>query len=135
MNAWFWIKVYLFTVPLFFAIDILWLGFVARGFYRRELEEFLAPQANWKAAVLFYLVYIVGILIFAVSPALDAGSLARAAVLGALFGFFTYATYDLTNLATLKDWPVNVVVVDVAWGTVLCAAVASGAYTAGQWVR
>lgn len=135
MISWFWVKVYLFTVPLFFAIDIVWLGFVARGFYRRELDQFLAPQANWKAAVLFYLLYIVGILIFAVSPALEAESLARAALLGALFGFFTYATYDLTNLATLEGWPLEVVVVDVAWGSALCAAVASGAYTIGQWVR
>lgn len=135
MNAWFWIKVYLLTVPLFFAIDMLWLGLVARDFYRRELQRFLATDVNWGAALLFYLLYIVGILIFAVHPALTDDSLARAVVLGALFGFFTYATYDLTNLATLQGWPLKVVVVDIAWGAALCASVAAGAVAIGQWLR
>lgn len=123
-----WVKVYLLTVPLFFVIDMLWLGVVARGFYQQQLQRFLAPQVNWTAAMVFYLLYIGGILFFAVAPALDAGSLARAATWGALFGFFTYATYDLTNLATLDRWPIKVVLVDIAWGAVLCALVASGGF-------
>jgi len=128
----FWIKVYLLTVPLFFVVDLLWLGVIARGFYQNELQRFLAPRVNWGAAVVFYLIYIGGILFFAVSPALDAGSLRRAVGLGALFGFFTYATYDLTNLATLDRWPLKVVVVDIIWGAVLCAVVAAGAYKIGE---
>ena len=128
----FWIKLYLLTVPLFFAIDILWLGVIARGFYQNQLQRFLAPQVNWGAALVFYLLYIGGILLFAVNPAIQANSVARAATLGALFGFFTYATYDLTNLATLDRWPIKVVVVDMAWGSVLCALVAVGSYLIGQ---
>ena len=132
MSLSFWAKVYLLTVPLFFAVDILWLGVLARGFYQDQLQRFLAPQVNWAAAGVFYLLYIGGILLFAVSPALEAGSVARAAALGALFGFFTYATYDLTNLATLDRWPIKVVFVDIAWGSVLCATVAVGAYMIGK---
>lgn len=131
----FYLKLYLLTVPVFFLIDLLWLGVVARGFYRSNLGHVLSPEVNWAAAILFYLMYIVGILIFAVVPALNSNSLSRAALWGALFGFFTYATYDLTNLATLKDWPIKVVVVDVLWGTVLCLAVASASYLIGAWLR
>ncbi|MCA9743307.1 MAG: DUF2177 family protein [Deferribacteres bacterium] len=131
----FYLKLYLLTVPVFFLIDLLWLGVVARGFYRSNLGHVLSPEVNWAAAILFYLMYIVGILIFAVVPALNSNSLSKAALWGALFGFFTYATYDLTNLATLKDWPIKVVVVDVLWGTVLCLAVASASYLIGAWLR
>ena len=78
---------------------------------------------NWTAAVVFYLMYIAGILFFAVRPALISNSRGKAAGLGALFGFFTYATYDLTNLATLRDWPLTIVSVDIIWGISLCAMV------------
>jgi uncharacterized membrane protein len=128
------LQLYALTVPVFFAIDIAWLAGFAKGFYQRELAGLLGP-VNWPAAIGFYLIYIVGILIFAVLPALEVESLARAAVLGALFGFFTYATYDLTNLATLKDWPWKVVVVDIVWGVVLCTTVASASYGLGRWLR
>lgn len=134
-RALFFTKLYLATVPVFFLIDMLWLGIVAKGFYRTRLAPLLRPDVNWTAAILFYLIYIAGIILFAVSPAVDKGSLARAAILGALFGFFTYATYDLTNLATLKGWPLSVAVVDIAWGTVLCTAVASAGYGIACWLR
>jgi len=116
--------VYAVTLVAFFAIDLVWLGVVARTFYRQHLGHLLAADVNWPAAVLFYLVYIAGIVIFAVKPALDAGSAARAATCGALLGFLAYATYDLTNQATMRDWPVLVTVVDLAWGTVLTGSVA-----------
>ncbi len=135
MNSSFWFKLYLLTIPVFFAIDMLWLGVIARNFYREKLGALLSPQVNWTAALLFYFMYIAGILIFAVRPGLETGSLARACLFGALFGFFTYATYDLTNLATLRDWPLVVVVVDIAWGTVLCTLVSSGSYLIGSWLR
>ncbi len=121
--------VYLITVPIFLLIDLIWLGLVARGFYQRHLGYLFRPQVNWTAAIIFYLLFIVGIIMFAVKPALDAHSPMRALVYGAAFGFFTYATYDLTNLATVKDWPLIVTVVDLIWGTVLCSSVAWLSYT------
>ena len=134
MNGLFWIKLYLLTVPVFFLIDMVWLGFVARAFYKEQLQALLSPTVNWPAAFLFYGLYIAGILFFAVRPGLEGGSLARACLYGALFGFFTYATYDLTNLATLRDWPVLVTVVDIAWGTVLGTLVSGGSYLIGAWL-
>ncbi len=122
------VLIYFITVPIFFLIDLVWLGFVAKGFYQRHLGYLMRSQFNWTAAILFYLLFIIGIVFFAVRPALAAQSPARALVYGALFGFFTYATYDLTNLATVKDWPVIVTVVDLVWGTVLCAAVSWSSY-------
>jgi uncharacterized membrane protein len=120
--------VYLITVPIFFIIDLFWLGVIAKGFYRKHLGYLMRPEINWFAAILFYLLFIIGIVLFAVRPALELQSPVRALVFGALFGFFTYATYDLTNLATVKDWPVLVTVIDLIWGTVLCGAVALGSY-------
>ena len=130
----YYLKLYLLTIPVFFAIDLLWLGVVAKGLYQKNLAHLLSPTVNWPAALLFYFIYIVGILLFAVRPALATQSLSQAALWGALFGFFTYATYDLTNLATLRDWPITVVVVDIAWGTLLCTLVASVSYLIGRWL-
>jgi uncharacterized membrane protein len=123
--------IYLLTVPIFFAIDMVWIGVVARNFYQTQLIHFLGP-VNWTAAIVFYLLYIIGIVVFAIVPGLHAGSMQKALVLGALFGFMAYATYDLTNLATLRDWPMIVVVVDIIWGTVLTGAVAAGGYYAAK---
>jgi uncharacterized membrane protein len=124
MSVAYFMKLYLLTVPVFFVIDIVWLGVIARGFYRRHLGFILSPDVNWVAAVTFYLIYIAGIIFFAVRPALASGRLSEAALLGGLFGFFTYATYDLTNMATIKSWPLKIVVIDILWGTCLCALVA-----------
>lgn len=121
------VYVYLLAVPVFFLIDIIWLGLVAKDFYQTHLGFIMGP-VNWTAAIIFYLLYIIGIVVFAVSPALTAQSLQKAILLGALFGFMAYATYDLTNLATLKDWPLIVVLVDMAWGTVLTGTVAGVTY-------
>jgi uncharacterized membrane protein len=128
------IYLYFLTIPVFFGIDIIWLGFVAKGFYRNNLGELLRPDVNWTAAIVFYLLYIGGILIFATMPALEKNSLYQAVVLGGLFGFFAYATYDLTNLATLKGWPLNVVIVDIIWGIVLTASVAAVSFLIGRWL-
>ena len=122
MDLIFYFKLYLVTIPIFFIVDLIWLGVVARGFYRKNLNHLLSEKTNWMAAVIFYLIYIVGILIFAIIPALESGSVETALLWGALFGFFTYATYDLTNMATLKDWPLKIVMIDICWGTILCAA-------------
>ena len=122
------------TALTMLGLDLLWLGVVAKNFYQDNLAHLLSPAVNWPAALLFYFIYIAGIILFAVKPGLDAQSLGKAALWGALFGFFTYATYDLTNLATLRDWPLKVVAVDIAWGTLLCTLVASGSYLLGRWL-
>jgi len=128
------IKLYLITVPVFFAVDLLWLGVLARDFYRMNLGHLLSPKVNWPAALVFYLLFIAGILYFAVVPALDEGALGRAVRNGLLFGFFTYMTYELTNLATLPSWPIKVVLVDIAWGMALSATVAAASYGIGRWL-
>lgn len=135
MNFLFYVKLYLLTVPVFFAIDIIWLAYAARGFYRNNLGHLLSPQVYWPAAITFYLVFIAGILVFAVIPALKTGSLGKAALWGALFGFFTYSTYDLTNMATLKDWPLKVAAADILWGIILCSTVAAISTLIGRWLE
>ena len=130
----FYMKLYLLTVPVFFAIDLLWLGVVAKGFYQKNLGFLFRSSVNWTAALVFYLIYIVGILLFAVVPALERGVWTRAILWGGLFGFFTYATYDLTNLATVKDWPVKVVIVDMIWGIVLGGVVSVLSFHIGRWL-
>jgi uncharacterized membrane protein len=122
--------VYAVTLPIFFAVDLVWIGVVARSFYQRQLGFLLSPNVNWPAALLFYAVYIAGIVFFAVRPALEVGSATRALACGAFFGFVAYATYDLSNQATVRDWPVLVTVVDLAWGTVLTAVVSYLSYQA-----
>ena len=134
MNISYYAKLYGLTVPVFFIIDLIWLGVVAKGFYQKNLKYILSPNVNWTAAIIFYLIYIAGILIFAVLPAVAKDSLRHAAVWGALFGFFTYATYDLTNLALLKDWPIIIVIVDILWGVVLCSAVATLSFFVAKWL-
>ena len=134
MDIFFYLKLYALTIPIFFFIDIIWLGVIARGFYRRRLDFILSPNVNWVAAVIFYLIYIAGILIFAVLPAVSRNSGSHAAVMGALYGFFTYSTYDLTNMATIKKWPLVIVVVDILWGICLCTLVALTSFGIARWL-
>ncbi len=134
MTFGYYVKLYLLTVVAFLAIDGVWLGVVARNLYSKYLGYLLAPKTVWAAALLFYLLYVVGVLVFAVVPGLQAGSLGKAALLGALFGLIAYATYDLTNLATVKGWPVLITVIDLAWGTVLTAAVAAVGFLIGRYL-
>ncbi len=119
------LKLYLALVPVFFLVDLLWLGVVAADFYQTQIGHLLSPRVDWLAAVVFYLLFIAGIQYFALRPGLAAGRVRVAALNGALFGFFTYMTYELTNRATLPDWPLVLVLVDIAWGMVLCTLVAS----------
>ena len=119
---------YLATAILFLGTDAVWLGVVARRFYARQIGHLMADTPRLWIAAGFYAVYVIGILVFAVLPALSGGSWQIALFYGALFGFFAYATYDLTNMATLRDWPVAMVVVDVAWGTALTGFSALGGY-------
>lgn len=126
---------YLLTVPVFFAIDMIWLGLVAKSFYNKYLGKLLTDNVIWSAAIIFYLVYIAGILYFAILPAVEKESLSKAVLNGALLGGLAYATYDLTNLATLKGWPFTVVWVDIIWGMVLTSLVAAAGYQIAMWVR
>lgn len=122
------IKLYAIAVPIFFAIDLVWLGLVAKSFYRNEIGFLMKTEINWAAAISFYLLFIVGLVLFVIAPALEKNSWTHALLFGALFGLITYATYDLTNLATLKDWPLRVTIVDLAWGTTLAALVSTATY-------
>lgn len=114
--------------------DYIGDGMNEKGFYGKHLSHFFAPQVNWPAAIFFYLLFIIGIFIFGILPAVERQSWIYALVYGGLFGFFAYATYDLTNLATLNDWPIKVVVVDVIWGFVLTASVSVSGYFVSQWL-
>lgn len=123
MNIQLFFTLYALSVPVFFVIDMIWLGFIAKDFYQKTIGHLLG-DVKWGVAILFYLLFLLGLTFFATYAGVQAGSWKMAAVYGALFGFFTYLTYDLTNLATLKDWPVSVVYVDILWGSLLGALVA-----------
>ncbi len=125
---------YLLTAVVFFAIDMVWLGFIAKDLYRKYLSNFLSDKVNWTAAIIFYLLFIVGIFYFSILPAIEKNSLLKALISGALFGFFTYATYDLTNLATLKDWPLRIVFIDIIWGAILTGLVSTAGFFIAKWV-
>lgn len=115
------------------ALDFIWLGLVMRGFYKSELGEILRERPNIAAAALFYVVYVIGVVLFATSPALDGRGWTHALIMGGLFGFFAYFTYDMVNFATLRVYPVKVVIVDVAWGIFVSAASATAGYFAATW--
>jgi len=126
------VLLYIITTVIFFAIDMVWLGFVAKDFYRKHIGTLLAENVNWAAAIVFYLLYIGGILFFAVQPALKSGSWQTALLNGALLGMLCYATYDLTNMATLKNWSFTVVWVDIIWGIVLTGSVSTLSFLAAR---
>lgn len=113
------IKLYCIALPVFFAIDMIWLGYIANNIYRAQVGTLLKTDVNWVAAIIFYLIFIGGLVFFAIEPAVQKQSWTTALLLGALFGFMTYATYDLTNLATLKNWTLTITIIDLLWGTVL----------------
>jgi uncharacterized membrane protein len=121
-------KLFLIALPVFFVIDMVWLVLVAKKFYQEHIGFLMKQNVNWLAAVIFYLLFISGLVIFVISPAVEKQSWVHALIFGALFGLITYATYDLTNLATLKDWPILVTVVDLIWGTVLASSVSVVAF-------
>jgi len=114
---------YLLSFSVFLLIDFIWLGFIAKEMYKKQIGHLMTDQVNWIAAVVFYLLYVIGIFIFVIMPAVDKNSWSSALLMGALFGLFTYATYDLTNLATLKGWPIKLVFIDIIWGMVLTSSV------------
>ena len=124
------LKHYGVAVVTFLAIDMLWLGVIARSFYQAQIGHLMRTNVNWVAAIVFYLVFVSGIVVLVVWPAIQRQSLSHALVLGALLGLVTYAAYDLTNLATLEGFPLTVALVDLVWGMVLCASVSGISYLA-----
>ena len=130
----YYIKLYFVTLAAFLAIDAVWLALVARTFYRRYLDWLMAASPNWIAALAFYLLFVVGVLVFVVVPGVEDGSLRTTLLKGALFGLIAYGTYDLTNQATVKNWPLTITAVDTVWGTALSVGVSYIGFVAGKWL-
>lgn len=126
---------YVLTFIVFLMIDLLWLGIIAKNLYQKYLGDFLSDTVNWTAAFVFYFIYVAGISIFAIYPAVQKDSVFNALLMGALFGIFTYATYDLTNLATLKGWPLPIVFIDILWGAILSALVSLSGFYIVKWIN
>jgi uncharacterized membrane protein len=126
---------YLTTALVMGVLDFLWLRLMVDQVYQPVIGSVLAEKPNMTAAVSFYLIYLVGVTVFALRPALASGDWRTGLVYGALFGFFAYATYDLTNMATLKVWSLKITIIDMAWGTVLTGAAASAGAIAALAVR
>lgn len=107
---------YLITFAVFFGIDLLWLGVISKGLYQQQIGSLLKKKPNWTAAIIFYLLFVSGLLVFVIHPAID---WLNALVMGAFFGLISYATYDLTNLATMNKWPLKITIIDLCWGSFL----------------
>lgn len=129
-----YLKMYIIAFIIFLAIDAIWLGLVAPKFYKNHIGHLMAEKPNFIAAIIFYLIFIVGVVYFVVNPAIEAQSIGKVVIAGMLFGFMTYATYDLTNLATLKDWPITVTIVDLIWGTSLSTLIGLFTYLIYNWL-
>ncbi|MFN0180304.1 MAG: DUF2177 family protein [Gemmatimonadales bacterium] len=119
------LKMYGVGVVTFFALDLLWLGLVAKDFYQQQIGQLMRPDVRWLPAVLFYLIFVAALVVFVAAPAVERQSVGRAVAFGAFFGLAAYAAFDLTALALLRDFPVRVAVVDLAWGAVLSATVSA----------
>ena len=122
------LKLYAIALPVFLFIDMIWLGLVAKDFYREQIGGLMKPDVNLIAAIIFYLIFITGLVIFVIIPAIQNGSWTHAVIFGALFGLVCYATYDLTNLAVAKDWPLLVTIIDLIWGAAVSAMVSVATY-------
>lgn len=128
------LQAYVASLVTFLVLDFAWLGLIARGFYREQLGHLLSPDVRWIPAIIFYLLFVSAVVVFAVMPAVERASLVRAVWLGGFFGIVAYATYDLTNLATMRGFPALVALVDIAWGCALTAAVAAVGYLVASLV-
>ena len=119
------VVLYLISLIIFLLIDFVWLAFIAKGLYAKSIGHLMADKVNYVAALVFYLIFIAGLTHFVTLPALSEGMAARMIFSAAFFGFVTYATYDLTNLATLKDWPLKVTLIDLVWGMFISTSVST----------
>ena len=127
-------KAYGLTFLVFLAVDFLWLGIIAKRLYQRQLGHLFSPEVNWAAAFLFYVIFVIGMMVFVIHPAVKSGAVWQAVWMGALYGLVTYATFDLTNLALIKDWPASIAVVDILWGIVLSTIVSTAGYGIARWL-
>lgn len=132
MSIIFYLKLYFSTLLVFLGIDYIWLTKISTNFYKSGIGHLMSEKPNLTAAGITYLLHVIGTIIFAINPALKAQSPKLALIYGALYGFFTYVTYDLTNLATLKNWPIKIVYVDVLWGVFLTGVTALAGYYIGS---
>ncbi|XMB72326.1 DUF2177 family protein [Mycoplasmatota bacterium WC30] len=128
------LKMYLIGFIVFILIDIVWLSLIANKFYKKHLGFLMKEKPNLIVALVFYLIFIVGLVYFVIKPGIEAESIGQIILGGALFGFIGYATYDLTNLSTLKNWPVIVTVVDLIWGSTLSVIISSLTYVIYNWI-
>lgn len=124
---------YLGSAAALIVMDAIWLTLAVPRLYQPALGDLLAPQPNFAVAAVFYLLYLVGVVVFAVLPGVEANSLWRALGMGALLGLVAYGTYDFTNLSTLRNWPVGLSLIDVCWGVVLTGTAATVGYLAVSW--
>lgn len=114
-----YVIIYMITLAVFFLIDIVWLALIANKLYKEQIGFIMKDKPNWVVAILFYLIFVLGLVFFVIDPALLSESMLEALLRGMFFGFITYATYDLTNLATLDKWPLKITIIDLIWGTTL----------------
>lgn len=128
------LRLYSIAFIVFFVIDIIWLGLIARKLYQNQIGSLLKANVNWVAAMIFYFLFIAGVVVFVIQPSVDKQSLTQVMLLGAFFGLVTYATYDLTNLATMKDWPLSITLIDLAWGTFLGFSTSTLTYLIYNWL-
>ena len=126
-------KYYLIALVVFVILDAIWLGIISRNLYSKYLGYIMTETPNWIAAIIFYLLFIVGIVIFVVFPGIEEKNLWISFGKAALFGLVTYATYDLTNLATIKSWPIQITIIDLIWGTFLSSIVGVTTIILGKW--
>ncbi len=122
------LKLFLIAFPVFLLIDMLWLGLIAKNFYAQQIGSLIKETVNWPAAIIFYGLFVFGLVFFVIAPAVESASWTMALSRGSLFGLITYATYDLTNLSTLKNWPLKLTLVDILWGVVLASLVSTITY-------
>lgn len=113
---------------VFLVLDAIWLGLIAKKMYKNKIGHLMAAKPNYIAALVFYVFYIIGLTFFVIQPAIASASITTAIFSGLMFGAITYATYDLTNLATLKNWPLSLTLIDIAWGALLCMSVSLVTY-------
>lgn len=118
-----YVKMYVIAFIAFVVIDAIWLLFISKNLYSTEIGHLMADKTKLIPAIIFYLIFLVGLVYFVINPAIANNDLPKLLLSAALFGLITYATYDLTNLATLKDWPIKITIIDLIWGTFLSTAV------------
>ena len=126
------LKLYFITLPIYIALDLLWVGLIANNFYKSQIGNLMADKPNWAAIIIFYLIFTAGLVFFVINPAILKNSQSYAFLVGALFGLMTYGTYDLINLALIKNWPLPATLIDLAWGIAVCSIVSGLSFLASS---